>query len=90
MTTTERELEKQLKALANRRRLGILKHLKNNKEAAVGEIAHEIDLSFKSTSKHLAVLAALDIVEREQRSSQMFYRLAGKHSSAVRSIISLL
>ena len=90
MASTERELEKQLKALANRRRLAILKYLKNNKEVAVGEIAHKINLSFKSTSKHLALLAALDIVEREQRSLQMFYSLTGNYSPAVRSIISLL
>ena len=90
MASTERDLERQLKVLANRRRLAILKYLKNNKEAAVGEIAHEIKLSFKSTSKHLAILAALDIVEREQRSLQMFYGLTGNYSPAVRFIISIL
>lgn len=90
MASTERELEKHLKALANRRRLAILKYLKNNKEATVGEIAHKIKLSFKSTSKHLAILAALDIIEREQRSLQMFYRLAGNYPPAARFIISLL
>ncbi|OGZ01855.1 MAG: hypothetical protein A3A43_03325 [Candidatus Liptonbacteria bacterium RIFCSPLOWO2_01_FULL_56_20] len=90
MATTERELEKQLKALANRRRLAILKYLKSKREASVGDIAEEISLSFKSTSKHLAVLAALDIVERDQRSLQMFYRLAPTHPAAVRHILSLL
>ncbi len=85
-----KELEKQLKALANRRRLAILKYLKRNREAPVAEIADEIDLSFKATSKHLGVLAALDIVERDQRSLQMFYRLAEAHPPAVRHIISLL
>ncbi len=90
MAVTERELEKQLKALANRRRLAILKYLKSKREASVGEIAEEINLSFKSTSKHLAVLAVLDIVERDQRSLQMFYRLAASHSAAVRHILSLL
>ncbi len=90
MASRERELEKQLKVLANRRRLAILRYLKNHKEAVVGEIAHEIKLSFKSTSKHLAILAALDIVEREQRSLQMFYRLAGSYPPAVRFVISLL
>ncbi len=55
MAATERELEKQLKALANRRRLAILKYLKSKREASVGDIAEEINLSFKSTSKHLAV-----------------------------------
>lgn len=86
----EKELEKQLKALANRRRLAILKYLKEKREAPVAEIADEIKLSFKATSKHLGVLAAIDIVERDQRSAQMFYRLASTHPPSVRYIISLL
>ena len=85
-----RKLEKILKALANRRRLAILKYLKENKEAPVGEIAHEIDLSFKSTSKHLGVLSAVDIIEKDQRSLQMFYRLSDNQGSAVKHIISML
>ena len=85
-----KKLEKILKALANRRRLAILKYLKENKEAPVGEIAHEIDLSFKSTSKHLGVLSAVDIIEKDQRSLQMFYRLSDNQESAVKHIISML
>ncbi|MBI3589050.1 MAG: winged helix-turn-helix transcriptional regulator [Candidatus Liptonbacteria bacterium] len=85
-----KELEKSLKALANRRRLAILKHLKRNKEASVGEIAAEIRLSFKSTSRHLAVLASADIVEKDQRSLQVFYRLASSVPASVRSILTIL
>lgn len=79
-----------MKALANRRRLSILKYLKENKEAPVAEIANEINLSFKATSKHLGVLSAVDIVEKNQRILQMFYRLSGNQESAVKHIISLL
>lgn len=71
-----KQVEKTLKALANRRRLAIVKYLKKVREATVGEIAEEIKLSFKATSKHLGVLAAADIVEKEQRSLQMWYYLA--------------
>ena len=85
-----RELEKILKALANRRRLAILQYLKKNKEANVGGIAREIGLSFKSTSRHLAILAALDIVEREQRSAEAFYRLASSEHAIVRHLLVLL
>ena len=84
------KLEKILKALANRRRLAILKYLKENKEAPVTKIADEINLSFKATSKHLGVLSAIDIIEREQRSSQMFYSLSAKQKSSVKFIISIL
>ncbi len=87
---TERELERQLKALANRRRLLILKYLKEHREAAVRDIANAINLSFKATSKHLTILTVIDILEKEQRSSQVFYGIAHIQFPAVRHIISLL
>ena len=85
-----RDLEKILKALANRRRLAIVKYLKKQGEKSVGDIASEIKLSFKSTSKHLRILSAVDIVEREQKSLQMFYSLAKNQKPAAKYIISLL
>ena len=85
-----KELERALKALASKRRLAILRFLKKEKEASVGDIAAEIRLSFKATSKHLGILAAADIVEKEQRSLLMFYRLAENQKPATRSVISLL
>jgi DNA-binding transcriptional ArsR family regulator len=69
------ELEKILKALANKRRLAIVKYLKKEKEAKVGDISSEIKLSFKATSKHLGILYAVDIVEKEQRGLEMYYSL---------------
>jgi DNA-binding transcriptional ArsR family regulator len=87
-----RNLERTLKALANRRRLAIVAYLKKEREAPVGEIAGEIELSFKATSKHLRVLAAADIVEHDQRSLQMYYRLTPTNAQtpAARAIISFL
>ena len=85
-----KELEKSLKALANRRRLAILKHLKKNKESSVGEIASDIHLSFKATSKHLGILASADIIEKDQRSLRVFYRLASSIPASVRSILTIL
>ncbi len=70
-----KDLERLLKVLANRRRLEIIKYLKNKKEATVADIASGIKLSFKATSKHLGILYGADIVDREQRSLQMYYRL---------------
>jgi len=69
----ENQLERYLKAVANRRRLAILKYLKLNREAPVGEIAGAIHLSLKATSKHLGILASADILAREQRSKEMYY-----------------
>ena len=84
-----KELEKILKALANKRRLAILKYLKTRNEASVGEIAYEIKLSFKATSKHLAILHACDILEKDQRSLQMFYRVTNPSAPTVKHIVSL-
>jgi DNA-binding transcriptional ArsR family regulator len=73
-----KNIERILKALANKRRLAIVWFLKREKEATVGQIGQEIKLSFKATSKHLSVLYSADIVEREQRGPHMLYRLAVK------------
>lgn len=86
----EKELERILKALANRRRLAILSFLQKKKEANVGEIAETIRLSLKSTSRHLAVLSGADILDREQRSSEVFYRLSESIPSIFSSIIKSL
>lgn len=72
----EVELERQLKALANRRRLAILTFLRKRREANVGEVAEAIKLSFTSTSKYLTMLERASFVEKEQRGLQVFYRIA--------------
>ena len=82
-----RELEKVLKALANRRRLAFLKYLKFHKRASVGELAAAIKLSFKATSKHLGVLKVVDIVESEQVGVEVFYALAAIPPAAAKYII---
>jgi DNA-binding transcriptional ArsR family regulator len=87
---TERELERVLKALANKRRLAIVRFLKKRKESTVGDIAGAIKLSFKSTSRHLALLAAADVVDREQRSLSVYYKIAIDLPPAARSILSML
>ena len=85
-----KELEKILKALANKRRLAIIKYLKEGKQAPVGEIAEKIKLSFKATSKHLGILFASDIIEKEQKSLQMFYRLSDNQKPLSKFLISIV
>lgn len=70
-----KKLERLLKAVANRRRLAILAFLQKEQEAPVGQIAGHIKISLKATSKHLAILHAADLVDRNQRSLEMHYRL---------------
>lgn len=84
----EKEMERSLKALANRRRLSIIRFLKREKEATVGTIAAHIRLSFKSTSRHLSILAGANLLEKDQRSTQVFYRIAEGQPEFIRKVIS--
>ena len=85
-----RDLEKVLKAVANRRRLAILKYLKTDGPVSVGDIAEKIDLSFKATSKHLGILSAVDIIEKNQKSTKIFYHLATTQKPVVKNLLALL
>lgn len=69
-------LERIHKALANKRRLVAMLYLRGKKEANLGDIAEHLNLSYKATSKHLAILTQADIVEKEQRSAMMFFRIS--------------
>jgi DNA-binding transcriptional ArsR family regulator len=86
----EKDFEKIFKALANKRRLAIIRYLKKRKNATVGSIAGEIKLSFKSTSKHLNILFAADILDREQKDLQKFYSLSDSLPDFVKSITFIL
>ena len=83
------ELEKQLKALANKRRLRILTFITKRKQATVGEIADELGISMQATSKHLRLLYYVDMVESEQTGLQVRYRL-GKLAPPVAQLLSSL
>ncbi|HEY4715157.1 MAG TPA: metalloregulator ArsR/SmtB family transcription factor [Candidatus Paceibacterota bacterium] len=85
-----KEYEKILKALANRRRLEILKHLKDKGRATVGELAEKIKLSFKSTSRHLSILSAINIVDKDQLGLSMIYFINPKLSLIATLIIKQL
>lgn len=85
-----KNLEKILKALANRRRLAILAYLKKEKEARVTEIAAMIKLSFKATSRHLNLLAGADILEKDQRGLEVYYCIAKKLPPPVKSILAYI
>ncbi len=83
-------MERFLKALANRRRLLILKYLKKQSEANVTDIAGAIKLSLKSTSRHLSVLFAVDLVDRRQQSLEVYYRTASPIPAVIKQVITIL
>lgn len=82
-----KDLEKILKALANRRRLIILKLLKERHEVSVSDIASHLRLSFRSTSRHLATLRAVEVVDREQKGLTVYYRIADNHHPILKHIL---
>ena len=85
-----KNLEKTLKALANKRRLAVIKYLKHVREASVGEIAQEIGLSFKSTSRHIRILLSASILDRDQRALSVYYYLDKNISALLKLILSML
>jgi DNA-binding transcriptional ArsR family regulator len=82
------QIEKILKAAANRRRLKILRYLKDHKRVSVSELAGHIKLSFKSTSRHLAILRNTDLVETEQVSLTILYSLSSSAPKVLEQILS--
>lgn len=85
-----RETEKILKALSNRRRLAIVKYLKRVGKSTPGTVSEEIKLSFKATSKHLGVLLAAEVVEREQHGLRIDYSLKEPLHKIIRAALDSL
>lgn len=85
-----KELEKELKAMSNARRLRILQYLKEQHRRSVGDIASMLRLSMKSTSRHLAVLRAAGLVITEQSGLLVFYSLSHKQPPTAQFVLSRL
>jgi len=85
-----KEYEKIFKALANSRRLQIIKYLKFKKKATVTDISEHIRLSFKSTSRHLSILYSSGVVDREQKNLSVFYSLLNISDCPLKTIIKLI
>ena len=82
----DNDVERMCKALANKRRLAILRYLKGGR-ASVTEIAKAIKLSFKATSRHLGILTAAAVLEKEQEGLVMWHRLPlRKHQLASKAL----
>jgi len=82
-----KELERVFKALANKRRLTIIQFIKKSGEVKVGDVAAKIKLSFAATSRHLIVLYNADILEKEQRSLEMWYKLSSTMCGVVKQVV---
>jgi DNA-binding transcriptional ArsR family regulator len=87
---TYKKTAKIIKALANERRLRILSFLKSHKSRSVTAISGHIRLSLRSTSKHIGVLYAAGILEKQQTSTNVFCKIPSDIPPIARRIIDLL
>jgi len=85
-----KKLEAKYKALANRRRLAILKYLLKVDKATVGQIAGEIKLLFKATSKHLQRLRQVNFISYEQIGLEFNYFITEKKDLFIKQLQTLL
>jgi ArsR family transcriptional regulator len=81
-----RRLLKFFRALNNTRRLKIIGILLD-KTLSVSEISERINLSFKSTSKHLRLLENAGLIERTQRKLYAFYKVKDKIKKPLRKLL---
>ena len=85
-----KRIEKILKPLSSKRRLDILKVLKEEGLLPVWEIAEKIKLSIKATSKHLLELYHVNLVDFEKHGQESHYYITTQKSRLIKYIISLL
>jgi DNA-binding transcriptional ArsR family regulator len=77
-------------ACANQTRLEILKFLKNKKYGNVSTVARFINVSVKSTSKHLIILHQAHIIKRDREGVEVFYSLNKPLNEVSKNIVGLL
>lgn len=83
-------LERRLKALANRRRLEIVRSLKSARKLSVGAIAFKLRLSFAATSRHLILLESADVLKKEQIGLTVYYSLERDANEPVSAVVAAL
>lgn len=82
-----KQLDKLLRGVANKKRLEIVALLLDGRPRAVSDIAGDISLSFKSTSKHLHRMEGVGLLDRAQVGSTVQYRLVRPPGGPVRALI---
>ena len=85
-----KKLEKQMKSLANYRRLLIIAFIKKQNKVSVGDIAEELKISIQSTSRHLKILENAEILSSEQKGLLVYYFLLKSESVFISQFISAL
>lgn len=82
-----KDWEKIFKALGNVNRLNIIKALHRARVLTVTNVADQLKISFKATSKHLNMLKHLDMLQSEAKYGQVYYSLNPDVRADVRYIL---
>ena len=77
------------KALGNVSRLKIINILAREPKMIVSHLAKEIDISLKSTSKHLIILKNLDILESVGKDGHVHYSLNQNPAADIKKALAL-
>ena len=77
------------KALGNVSRLRIVKLLSDGQARNVSEIAREIHVTFKGTSRHLMILSNFDVLDRDGKDGHVYYSLHPNMSRDIKQALSL-
>lgn len=75
------------KALGNINRLKIIEILASRTPMTVTEIADELDISFRGTSRHLLLLASLDILTSEGKDGHVYYSYNRSMPADIKKIV---
>ena len=78
------------RALANINRLKIIKMLADGHKMNVGDIAEDLNISFKATSNHLAMLKNLDVLEAQGAEGHVFYSINPQMPKDFQKIIEII
>lgn len=88
--TKLQKTEKIMKALANEKRLNILKTLRKEEHLPVWLISSKLSMPFKTVSKNLRILYDQGLIEKEYDSTEVFYSISEKIPKSIKNLISHL
>lgn len=77
------------KGLGNKRRLMIVEFILQKGETTLDILSQEINLSYRSTSKHLLLLENIGIIERENRGRNIYYSVRKDIRSVLKKLLLL-
>lgn len=77
------------RGLGNPNRLGILRILSEVDKMSVSELAKEIDITLKNTSRNLSILLNLDLVEFKGKHDRVYYSLNPKLDGRAKLILKI-